>query len=378
MVTTCDVVVIGGGPAGAMAARIAARHGLKVCVLEQHSLPRYKVCGGGLVRRVHDLLPQDLDLPMEHYCTKVSMRFQPDGRQLDIETSSSVVNMTMRDQLDAALLASAERAGAKVISECEVLSLQPAQSGIELATSQDIYKADYVVLAAGAATRLASDAGWSESLERIPALELEVDVDDDTLARFQGQAIFDFGVIPQGYAWVFPKRRHLSIGVLSVNRHKPGLQAHVRDYMRLLKIQPLREPTFHGYVIPVRPRSRCLAQNRVLLVGDSAGLADPVTLEGISHALISGELAAQALCDASAGRVEVTYNQLIDQQIRPDLEAAAVLARVLYGPAMSSARFGGAMGRRAVAFVGDVMQGKRRYSELRQRRAWRVIEALLG
>jgi len=359
MVTTCDVVVIGGGPAGAMAARIAARHGLKVCVLEQHSLPRYKVCGGGLVRRVHDLLPQDLGLPMEHYCTKVSMRFQPDGRQLDIETSSSVVNMTMRDQFDAALLASAERAGAKVISECEVLSLQPAQSGIELATSQDIYKADYVVLAAGAATRLASDAGWSESLERIPALELEVDVDDDTLARFQGQAIFDFGVIPQGYAWVFPKRRHLSIGVLSVNRHKPGLQAHVRDYMRLLKIQPLREPTFHGYVIPVR-------------------LADPVTLEGISHALISGELAAQALCDASAGRVEVTYNQLIDQQIRPDLEAAAVLARVLYGPAMSSARFGGAMGRRAVAFVGDVMQGKRRYSELRQRRAWRVIEALLG
>src|ERR1043165_10263952 len=94
---------------------------------------------------------------------------------------------------------------------------------------------------------------------------------------------------------MFPKRDHLSIGVGTTKRGAAHLPECYRRYLELLGIgTPLREER-HGYLIPCRPREGMFAVPRVLFAGDAAGLADPVTAEGITAGILSGQLAARAI-----------------------------------------------------------------------------------
>src|SRR5205823_68793 len=111
-------------------------------------------------------------------------------------------------------------------------------------------------------------------------------------ARHAGIARFDFGAIRAGYAWVFPKRAHLTVGVLSCARRVPDLKAALARYAASLGLVPAAPPEVHGSLIPVRPRPGGFARGRVLLAGDAAGFVDPVLCEGITHAVASGRAAA--------------------------------------------------------------------------------------
>ena len=92
----------------------------------------------------------------------------------------------------------------------------------------------------------------------VPALECEVTLSSAEMEPLMQTARFDFGFVPAGYAWVFPKRDHLSIGVLTTKRGAANLPEYYRRYLDLLGIgKPLREEK-HGYMIPCRPREECL------------------------------------------------------------------------------------------------------------------------
>jgi len=75
MCNTFDIIIIGSGPSGSMTAIEAARKGLHVALLEKESLPRRKVCAGGLVRRAIDLLPKEIEYPVQHRCDAVELHF---------------------------------------------------------------------------------------------------------------------------------------------------------------------------------------------------------------------------------------------------------------------------------------------------------------
>jgi flavin-dependent dehydrogenase len=94
---------------------------------------------------------------------------------------------------------------------------------------------------------------------------------------------------------------------------------------------PLREER-HGYIIPCRPRAGLFDLPRVLLVGDAAGLADPVTAEGITAGILSGQLAAHAILEGefSAAAVQRRYRRTLREKLLADLRVARWLARVLY------------------------------------------------
>src|SRR5262249_46912492 len=141
--------------------------------------------------------------------------------------------------------------------------------------------------------------GWSALPHLVPALEWEVFLTDDGFERLGGTARFDFNFIDNGYAWVFPKRRHLSVGILSMRRRCPDLQAKLEAYLGCVGITQIQKAERHGYLIPVAPRREALVRGRVLLVGDAAGVVDPITAEGISYAMLSGKLAAAAISDAN-------------------------------------------------------------------------------
>lgn len=360
-----DVVIVGSGPAGTLAAFDLVRHGVRVCLLERTAHPRSKVCGGGVLARAMRLLPCDVQPAVAQECADVELRFAGGGPSFRTGREAPVISMTMRAAFDRLLAAEAVRQGALLRERRPVTGVSVGRGGVVVRTDGEEISARFVIAADGSDSVVARTAGWPPCPLAVPALECEVPVTPETLARFHGLARFDMGHPRYGYAWVFPKERHLSIGVLSTRRGKVDLREALQLYLEQLRIEPDTPPEIHGALIPVRPREMPLARERVLLVGDAAGLADPVTAEGITHALLSGRLAARALIEGnlSAGAVEHLYCRLLEEEILSELRAAGRLARFLYGhPAPRHLLFR-SHGQRLCERVTDIMTGKRRYGD---------------
>lgn len=360
-----DVVIIGSGPAGALAAVDLSRHGMRVCLIERATHPRYKACGGGVLARAAHLFPVDMGPAIDHVCHSVELRFPARNLSFRTQRSSPVIFMTMRSALDSLLVAEAVRSGAVLREESPVKGVSIEADRIIVQTVREQVSGRFVIAADGADSIVARAGGWPANHDLIPALECEVPASTETLARFNDSARFDMDHPRHGYSWVFPKTEHLSVGVLSTRRGNTGLKEAFREYLRLLDIEPAGPLELHGALIPIRPRQVALARGRMLLIGDAAGLADPITAEGITHALLSGQLAARALIDGelAAASVAVRYCRMLDEGILGELRAAGRLAQLFYGhPTLRNLLFR-SHGQRLCEKVTDIMMGERRYAD---------------
>lgn len=356
--------MVGSGPAGATAARRLAEGGLRVVLLERESLPRYKTCGGGLVARAFELLPKEVNGVVERDCAVAELHLLDRDLHFRAERRTRVVAMTMRDRLDHSLATAAVAAGAELRAPCRVTGMNAERMGVRLDTDHTPIQARFVIAADGANSDVARLAGWNDGRHLIPALEYEMQVDDATLERFARAPRFDVGLVPYGYAWVFPKATHLSVGVLTGRRGPINLHRHLEEYLGAIGLVP-RSVERHGFVIPIRPRGGPLSRGRVLLTGDAAGLADPLTAEGISLAARSGQLAADAIHRAwnvgpDPARVRAAYTGLLRPMLA-DLRAGRWLARLLYDHPRARAWIFRRMGQRVVDAITDVFLGVRTY-----------------
>jgi geranylgeranyl reductase family protein len=372
-----DVAVVGAGPAGCAAALVLARQGRRVVLFEKATLPRYKACGGGLAGRALRLLPEGAVLPAERVFTSIQLRLPGSGLGFLVTRAEPVVSMTMRADLDHRLSRMAEAAGARLYESCRVLDLRCGMDRIELDTAGGAFQSRFVVAADGVHSTIAKLAGWPALPRLCPALEYEVHLRDQDFQWFSQVARFDFGIPGGGYAWVFPKQAHLSVGLLDMGFRKENLRAALDSYLRSLGIAEAQRMDRHGWLIPVRPRQGPLGRGRILLTGDAAGLVDPVTAEGISHALLSGQKAAQAILDAApeARAVAKTYQASLQKDLLPELRAGRFLANLLYHHPRLRGWIFRRSGQALCEFMTDVVMGRDSYrTALRQ--PWPYLKAL--
>ena len=358
-----DVAIVGSGPAGSSGALCLARQGMKVVIIEKDALPRYKTCGGGVTYRAIQLLPVDVQEAIELECYTAELNLLDAGLHFSTRRQGPIVSMTRRDKFDFLLVSAAKDAGADVLPECKVIDIITQADEVELVTNKGSLLARFVVAADGAMSLIARKTGWQETRYLAPALVCEVSVSYDVLRRFSRAARFDFGVVPCGYAWVFPKKGHLSIGVLCMRRTSINLKEMFERYVRILGISNILGLKRHGFLIPVSPRQDIFVKGRVLLTGDAAGLADPVTGEGITFAIQSGQIAARALLegDFEEGRVKQAYDSALAKNILPELQSGRVLAKLIYDyPRMRTWLFR-LYGQELSEAVTDVFMGKRTY-----------------
>tara|TARA_R110002124_G_scaffold46919_3_gene140259 strand:- start:3520 stop:4662 length:1143 start_codon:yes stop_codon:yes gene_type:complete len=359
---TFDVAVIGSGPAGASAALKLAENGISVVLIEKETLPRYKTCGGGFVFRGRRKMPFDVSSVVEREFYKINVNFDKAGIYLSPKRDEPIISMIMRDDFDNLIVEKAKKAGIVLLENHKLKNITFGED-ITLHTSQGDVKSKFVIAADGALSPTAKLTGWEETRYLIPALEYEVEVSSEDFDRLSKEVRFDFDAVPLGYGWSFPKKNHLSIGVASARRTKIDLKKHYKEYLRTLGITKVVNEEFHGFQIPVSPREDGFYRKNVMLVGDAAGFADPVTAEGISNAILTGIMAAESLIESKLNSVktEEIYNAKLNEVLLPELKTGVFLSKLFYENEKARNFLMKKYGNRFSEAMTDVFMGERSY-----------------
>jgi geranylgeranyl reductase family protein len=329
-----DAIVVGAGPGGATAARHLARAGLKTLLLEKEKMPRYKPCGGGVTAKVKNVLDVDFSPTVEDTIARASVAFR-DRIRFPVQFSAPVGWSVMRDKFDALLAEQAGSAGAQVWDASPVKRVLIEDDGVRVQVNGEELRAQVLVGADGANGPVARAAGLHTERRLAAALEAEMELPDSSIRHWRGVWHLDFGAVPYGYAWIFPKAEHLSVGVGAFVRadQKLNLRALLNQY---LASEPTlanpRHVALHGHTLPLGGSMRRVNKKRVVLVGDAANLVDPFSGEGIYAAIKSAGLAAQAIVRGlNTGDLEFdAYGAQIQKEFTRDYQYAMRLGRVFY------------------------------------------------
>jgi flavin-dependent dehydrogenase len=209
-------------------------------------------------------------------------------------TRHPLVVMTQRRRLDAFLVEQAREAGVEFRDGAKV-GLSPLTIDGERVAATTLIGAD------GVNGITARASGLDDHAHEV-ALEGNVGYGRVPRARYARRAVVEFGIVPGGYGWIFPKGDHVNVGVGGWLHQGPKLREHLSRLCRENCIPEDGLTGVRGYRLPLRRPRAVAAHGRTALVGDAAGLVDPVSGDGIYEALLSSKLAAEAALDVIAGR----------------------------------------------------------------------------
>ena len=397
---------MGAGPAGATAARTLARAGVTVRLLDRSKFPRNKPCGGGISIRVLRRFPyleRELGRIATHQVARLFLE-GPDGESTIVESDGPAALMIRRYEFDALLVSLAVEAGAELVSGADIVQVTADRAGASLvARDGRRFEAPVVVAADGVnsvvARRVGLNAGWPPSrvaldmMEETPRASLR-DLDPSMLwvaygfdpdrppsggrsSRGNGRTR-----APEGYAYVFPKRDHVNVGIgyvldhyrSTVGRRPYELQ---RDFVGHLRNRGVLagdsvEDNFTPFLIPVGGPLRRVGQGRVLLAGDAGGFVNGFTAEGIYYAMVSGELAARAIVDTAPGSessLARRYQKACAREVGTELRDSVLIQQYLFGNRRRIRRVIDGAGRRPATtrLVLDFAMGRIPYATLRRR-----------
>ncbi|PZX57659.1 geranylgeranyl reductase family protein [Algoriphagus ratkowskyi] len=357
-----DVAIIGGGPSGALAAYYLAKKGIAAVIIEKENLPRYKTCGGGLVFRGRRKLPFDISSVVEREFDRMNVYMEGEQKVLTSIRDVPVISMVMRDKFDNFLIDKAIEAGAELRQGHKLTAITFGEI-LTLHTSQGDIQAKLLIAADGVLSPTAKLAGWKETRQLIPALEYEVEVNAADFERLSKEVRFDMDSAPSGYAWSFPKKTHLSLGIAATKRSRINLKAYYKKYLDKLGIKEILSEKAHGYQIPISPRTDGFYRKNIFLIGDAAGLADPVTAEGISNSFWSAELVTEAIFEAklNAEKAGALYEQKLAEELLPELKTSQTAANWFYGYRIIRNLLLRKYGDYAIDFMTDLYIGNRGY-----------------
>ena len=361
-----DVTVIGGGPAGAWAARQLARGGATVALVDG-SHPREKPCGGGVTGRTLELIgssvaslagavPIDTAI-FEHRGAKAEVPLSADGERLRLAVVS-------RRSFDQHLVTLAEQAGA-VLHPTRALDLTRTAGSWRIATRSGPIEARWVI---------GADGPGSLVRRRLSRAFAREDLSIASGYYVQGvssqQIDIAFEADPPGYLWSFPRPDHLAVGVCAQSDETTAaallaltakwLDRHVRGGTRQRYSWPIP-----SLLTETLARERP-AGDGWMLIGDAAGLVDPITREGIFFALSSANMAAASLladvnpADAYATRVR--------SEIYEELILAARLKARFFRPQFMGLLVSALQrSERIRAVMADLVAGEQPYHSLKRR-----------
>jgi flavin-dependent dehydrogenase len=243
--------------------------------------------------------------------------------------SQPLMYTVMRDVFDYFLVKKAQQLGAVLIDGQKVTQIQVSGDWVQIFSADNIFRSRLVVGADGAYSVVARELGMGRSIEYVTGIESEIVVPEEELVKWKSRAQMDLGCIPGGYAWVFPKRNHLSIGAECLASKARYLDRHHQKFLSSLSIGSYTIARSSSHLIPTCTKGRLVWQDKALLLGDAAGFADPLTGEGIYNAIQSAQLAAPVIENSLVrGKVGLQdYQEIVERKIMSELRIARTLSK---------------------------------------------------
>ena len=311
--TSCDILVVGGGPAGSTAAYLLASRGYDVILVDR------KLAAKGLIT---------------HRTTNYRIYFKTSqiaGGRLDYP-----FHFIERRSYDHFFFSAAAAAGARTITGQAVSQIDPDTGQATLANGL-LIRALTIIGADGATSQTRRCVLTSRSSTRHWKNQLAMTV-EARLATPQGQAPQDyaalyFGFVPWGYAWSFPGGNGPVVGI--ANLWRKGNQPTRAAFDRFLTVSGIsgeRIPPVESHPLPMGNYLDPPGRGRVLLVGDACGLADPLLGEGIYYAHRSAQIATRCIIRSGPGAKDLShvYRKVLNRQLLWGLRWIKVYRNILY------------------------------------------------
>jgi digeranylgeranylglycerophospholipid reductase len=297
-----DVVVVGGGPAGSSAARIASKNGCTVALIEKEKEIAETVRTSG-VTWISDI--EEFGIPNE--CYNPIKKFSFYSPKNSVTISDNIAKAAVLDvrKTYRFLAKRAESSGSKVFTSTNVSGILKNSLGKcvgVIAKSQDKhiqFKAKIVIDASGFASVVARELGHVKQWKRY-GVGAEFEVKTEKLEYDNWWLMVGQEYSPAGYAWIFPTSKNtarVGVGIgkpdsdvdptVRLNELIDNKMGPIKDLGKIEKIE------FHYGLIPNEGLTRKTVYDNLILVGDSAGQANPLVLEGIRYAIRFGEVAGK-------------------------------------------------------------------------------------
>jgi geranylgeranyl reductase family protein len=378
-----DALVVGAGPAGSWTAYRLARGGARVAILDP-SHPREKPCGGGITGRALALIAPALGQSLAAV-EITAAGFSYAGRSSRVELNEDASGypplvVAGRRELDGALLAAAVAAGA---DHRPLRATEVRHDGTRwvVETRHGEETASWLVGADGANSLVRRRVS-----RRFSRADLSIAAGYFVHGVSSREIAVAFEDEPPGYLWSFPRPDHLAVGICAqadessagplLERARRWLAGQAATYRSLER---------YGWPIPSLTERTLSAERPAgagwMLVGDAAGLVDPITREGIYFALRSADLAAGSLLNGTNAAAD--YVERVRKEIFSELSRAAHLRARFFQPHFMGLLVAGlARSARIRAVMADLVAGRQTYHGLRRRLLrtleWKLMAGLFG
>ena len=252
-------------------------------------------------------LPVSVEPVVEDRITRVSCRLRY-GRVMGRASDQVLCLMTQRRRLDALLVEKAADAGADFRDGVRV----GIESERELRVDGEPVRVDTLIGADGANGITARTLGLGGNIVNGVALEGNATYDALPPGDWRGRLVLELGIVPGGYGWIFPKGDHVNVGVGGWGEEGPRLREHLRVLCEHYGLDLDQLTQVRGHRLPMRRPQTKLGRGRALLVGDAAGVLDPVSGDGIYEACVTGRLAAEHVLAESLDEYEAAVHRELD------------------------------------------------------------------
>ncbi|MBF0501273.1 MAG: geranylgeranyl reductase family protein [Candidatus Riflebacteria bacterium] len=360
-----DILIVGAGPAGTTLARSLALKGLHPLLIERAILPRHKPCGGGIPARTEALLGFSIEPVGGCRVTSIALDGAWTGRRIYGLDPSHGLTVVDRARFDEFLARKAVEAGAELRENCGARRVTRLANGffsVET-TRGDTIEARRIAVCDGVFSPTGKALGFPPNVTGF-CLEGVMPMPGNISSEARSRAIFNLAMARGGYAWSFPRNDGFAIGIGGPCSNGRFLKKRLRYFLaRTPELRGHRLNKLFGGMIPDFAAPRKVYVDRgAWLVGDAAGLVDPLSGEGIYYAITSAIHATESILSND----EQLYGRRLAENLLPELALAArVAARfrskipLLIGLALSWPSFGD----RAKRFV-DLLTGQTSYRDL--------------
>jgi len=328
-----DLIIIGGGPSGSAAGRMAGKNGLKTLLIEKEMFPRYKPCGGGLSEHAMSYL--DFEIPetiIERDIFGARVHFR--GQVVEQHKDYRIAVLTSRSVLDNFLLEKARETGIQIKMGEKIIDYQENNDYVEVFTNDNMYKSKFIIIAEGSHGKLKYKIRRKDEKDEYAiSIVAEIEEDNEAIDKYIHNAIdLHFGYFKHGYGWIFPHEKYFSVGIGGLAKSLPHPKKKMLDFLN--ENDFISNCKLHSHIIPAGGIKRRITSPRVILSGDSAGFVDSFYGEGIAYAIRSGQIAVEVISEIVLNNKDLktlkNYEVICKSEFIDNLKYSLMLSKLIH------------------------------------------------